>query len=115
MSRTVVPAIMLIGLIGLVIAAIFGGVVADQKRHFYRCRLEAAHNYPRPNDPNDVYSDLAVYVENCMGATGFEIEYRPNDNFCRIGDDHRRLMNFCYAPMGQIARWLYHTEELLSR
>jgi hypothetical protein len=114
MSRTVVPAILLIGLIALVLAAVFGGEVADQTRHFYRCRLEAAHNYPRPNEPKDPYGDGAVYVENCMGAAGFEIEYRPNDQFCHLGDDQRRLVSFCYAPMGYMARWLYHAEEWLS-
>jgi hypothetical protein len=34
---------------------------------------------------------------------------------CPLGDDQRRLVSFCYAPIGYLARCLYHDEEWLSR
>jgi hypothetical protein len=104
----------LIGLLALetsVVIVSWGGQVAEQERNYYRCRLDAARNYPKI-DPNDPYSEGAVYVENCMGAAGFAIEVRWDDNlFCKPGDDHRRITSFCYAPIGHIARWLYHVEK----
>src|SRR5262245_12030862 len=92
-------------LVMITAALLLIGCFDEQKRQFYQCQTEAMRHFP-----GDTYGRGAAFVESCMGAAGYEIEYRARDVFCRANDPSRVMTASCYAPAAPLARWAQSVE-----
>jgi hypothetical protein len=111
---TALRALALVIVLAIIIAglAIIEKGATAQERQFDQCQLEALKRF---SDDTGVASKFSSYIAYCMGAGGYEVEYRPADQLCRIGDPIRNSIESCYVPMGRFSRWLQKAEGWAGR
>ena len=108
------PALLAIGVAILVagVAGVLDRGATSQERQFNRWELEA---FKRFSDDTGITSKFSSYIAYCMGASGYEFEYRLDDRLCKTGDPIRNSIERCYVPMGPFSRWLQRFEKMLLR
>lgn len=110
MRTTLLLLVVAVGFIAVAMG--LGGNSVALRRQFYQCQVESLKRFP--DDPGGPVSKTAAFLEDCMGAAGYEVGHREN-TFCVFGDPARRLQEFCYAPIGRLSRWLQDADIWFTR